>query len=674
MKDNLSEKMARKRKYASDAWVHFELDNVTQKALCKVQNCGACIICKFGGKVSTSSLWAHLNVKHGIVQKDKKQKVSSDLNSHIVLNSPLTASIAKYILNNRLPLSTVENSDFRDIISKIPQSQQLSTKKLKTLLQSLVHVVTQNTVETFKNHFVSLTTDCWTSNSAVSFVALSVHYIDKDWKLQKRHLSCTKLSGKHTAINIGNHLLLQQRKFIPDNKVVTIVTDNASNMVALGDDLPYKRLGCIAHGLELVTGAALEERSVANVLKRVRSIVAHFKRSTQAMEALRDSAGSYFLTPQQDVRTRWWSSFEMLKTVVYLQPWMQNLKSEHLPTAMKLTPAEYELIEHIISTLKSLVSAQKELEGDTYVSASLVRLHLEKIAEELIHADTNDTETIKSLKEVMMQKLRTRYFNQANKFCGDTLYNVIQFLDPRLKSTFFTPTELSEVKMFLINQVSTPETVTPAYSAETVTNDETEVSEVARFLSSKVGSNRCHNGISSNLDVEIANYLSVALSRIESDPLLVWKTMQNEYPKLAGFARKYLCIPATSASSERMFSSAGLTITKLRNRLTPDSASMLMFLRENWASIPQQQFVTACKLMESAESNAKVINTTSSSSVVDLVSLDNEEDSDYYDAEEGVDVSEQDQEEDEADKEDYDEQDANYDDFYDENDFYNNES
>jgi hypothetical protein len=36
--------------------------------------------------------------------------------------------------------------------------------------------------------------------------------------------------------------------------------------------------------------------------------------------------------------------------------------------------------------------------------------------------------------------------------------------------------------------------------------------------------------------------------------------------------------PATSASLERIFSSAGLTITSLRARLTPDNASNILFL------------------------------------------------------------------------------------------------
>ena len=43
--------------------------------------------------------------------------------------------------------------------------------------------------------------------------------------------------------------------------------------------------------------------------------------------------------------------------------------------------------------------------------------------------------------------------------------------------------------------------------------------------------------------------------------------------------RRYLAIPATSASSERYFSGGGLTITKLRNRLNKDTFNKLMCLK-----------------------------------------------------------------------------------------------
>ena len=65
-----------------------------------------------------------------------------------------------------------------------------------------------------------------------------------------------------------------------------------------------------------------------------------------------------------------------------------------------------------------------------------------------------------------------------------------------------------------------------------------------------------------------------------SNPLDWWRTNRVHYPALSKVARMILAIPATSAPSERLFSHAGLTITKDRARLTPDVASDLIFLHD----------------------------------------------------------------------------------------------
>ena len=50
-------------------------------------------------------------------------------------------------------------------------------------------------------------------------------------------------------------------------------------------------------------------------------------------------------------------------------------------------------------------------------------------------------------------------------------------------------------------------------------------------------------------------------------------------------ARKYLCVQATSAASERLFSVAGLTIANDRARLLPTNAAMMIFLHENLPAV-----------------------------------------------------------------------------------------
>jgi hypothetical protein len=63
------------------------------------------------------------------------------------------------------------------------------------------------------------------------------------------------------------------------------------------------------------------------------------------------------------------------------------------------------------------------------------------------------------------------------------------------------------------------------------------------------------------------------------DPLEWWRGNAVQIPHLARLARGLLCIPATSASSERLFSAAGLTISARRARLTSEHAEDLLFLR-----------------------------------------------------------------------------------------------
>jgi hypothetical protein len=67
-----------------------------------------------------------------------------------------------------------------------------------------------------------------------------------------------------------------------------------------------------------------------------------------------------------------------------------------------------------------------------------------------------------------------------------------------------------------------------------------------------------------------------------NNPLLWWKDNEKKYPILSILARMILCIPATSAPSERTFSAAGLTISNDRCNLLPQHSESAIFLRGNW--------------------------------------------------------------------------------------------
>jgi len=67
---------------------------------------------------------------------------------------------------------------------------------------------------------------------------------------------------------------------------------------------------------------------------------------------------------------------------------------------------------------------------------------------------------------------------------------------------------------------------------------------------------------------------------VKANILMWWKLHAMRFPYLSRLARRYLAMPATSASVERLFSVAGQVVTAKRARLDPSTVTLLVFLHE----------------------------------------------------------------------------------------------
>ena len=85
----------------------------------------------------------------------------------------------------------------------------------------------------------------------------------------------------------------------------------------------------------------------------------------------------------------------------------------------------------------------------------------------------------------------------------------------------------------------------------------------------------------STLENELKNYLAEAPVPRKENPLAWWKANATRFKTLPFVARWLLCMPTTSTSAERVFSTAGLIITKLRSNLKPKNVDTLIFLNKN---------------------------------------------------------------------------------------------
>ena len=86
---------------------------------------------------------------------------------------------------------------------------------------------------------------------------------------------------------------------------------------------------------------------------------------------------------------------------------------------------------------------------------------------------------------------------------------------------------------------------------------------------------------SSSADEEVNRYLALPIISRDQDPLNWWRVNADQFPSVSAVARRYLGAPSTSVDSERLFSSASDVYTNDRNRLLPQNAEKLMFIKHN---------------------------------------------------------------------------------------------
>ena len=84
-----------------------------------------------------------------------------------------------------------------------------------------------------------------------------------------------------------------------------------------------------------------------------------------------------------------------------------------------------------------------------------------------------------------------------------------------------------------------------------------------------------------NKNDELTKYFILSLALSSVDVLQWWKIREIEFPILSKFVRNYYCIPATSTSVERIFSTSGRIHDDQRANLSSDMVSKLVCFN-NW--------------------------------------------------------------------------------------------
>jgi len=122
----------------------------------------------------------------------------------------------------------------------------------KTLSVSLLPVLYNKISDEIKSdievnaQYVSVTTDAWTSLKNESYMAVTVHFIDKSCQLKSYLLQCAKFPQRHISVNIKNSLLNTLKDWGLQNKVAACTTDNAANVTAAIILCKLRYISCFA--------------------------------------------------------------------------------------------------------------------------------------------------------------------------------------------------------------------------------------------------------------------------------------------------------------------------------------------------------------------------------------------------------------------------------------------
>lgn len=84
----------------------------------------------------------------------------------------------------------------------------------------------------------------------------------------------------------------------------------------------------------------------------------------------------------------------------------------------------------------------------------------------------------------------------------------------------------------------------------------------------------------SSVEGELKAWLSAPPAKKQRCPLSWWREHESEFRRISFLAAKYLAVPASTASSERVFNLCKKSV-KCRPRLMPDRLERWLFLKSN---------------------------------------------------------------------------------------------
>jgi len=363
-----------------------------------------------------------------------------------------------------------------------------------------------------------------------------------------------------------------------------MVTDNAASMIKCADILQIRHLPCYAHTFNLTVQDCFKIDSFAKILSKSKAIVTFFRSSTLASDTLRTIQrrnNKTELKLLQEVVTRWNSSYYMLKRISDVRTELAIALNECTRAPPSLTAEEFKAIDEILQLLEPFEVATTTISGESYVTSSLIIPLSRGISAKLISLE-NKLETVEG--QDVLKSLIKSVNERLKPYNTRTVTMLGTILDPKFKKYGFRTAEEADNAIQLLQKeytslIASTKTASSVDRMPSTSQAYTQENSKADELLFLPNNNQLIATPLSDAIIDIRQYIEKPVIDRRACSLDYWSTSNNMLRKMAD---KYLCIPATSVPSERIFSKAGKIMSNKRNRLKDKNLNTLLFLKHNF--------------------------------------------------------------------------------------------
>ena len=494
-------------------------------------------------------------------------------------------------------------------------------------------------VEELKDaHYFSIITDAWTSATLDKFVALNICFVSDAWQLKTITLAVIPLNESDTWQTMTTAIAQRVNAALPaDAVLVTTVTDNGANFIKLArslhSNLPIADIEglyelnswdepvdvdeetnaswrCVAHKTQLAVNDVIEKDAAGgarSLIERVRVFTRFMRASTARRVSLKQAQRDLEMpikVPTLDVATRWSAVYYMLERFclnydAYLLMARRGLFDDE-PEIEFVSPAELVTVKSLVDALAPIEKFIRLAEGEKYVTLAVVPVYLKRCLESL--APQPLAAGVPPLSSECVQfrrllrrslKLRLDYILERPNLALAAaalhpLHGHLQFVEERVRDAMWR-----ELEEWIVGDANGDNAFPPPFQparSTTMRAGPTLAPATPSREAVRASLLRLRRGFESHFQQQEQQRRRAEQPGGDDDdneggggqdidPLQWWADYGSQLPDIQHIAKIVCCVPATSAASERVFSSSGVSATSLRARLDIDKVEMMTVLR-----------------------------------------------------------------------------------------------